>query len=326
MTSCEEVFELDDSDFTSRLVINEMFNDQSPWSIEISDSYFKIGGSADLITNAKVEIYDQNGIYIYELFHEGLGIYSQEDFGPSPKREYSVKVSAPGYQAVTATSFVPEKSKLSINSFSIIPNEKTEDVEVDFVIEDKSKLDSYYIWDIVSIDGDIEGGEYENPKQLSETWIDDLTNNSNDLITDQREILENNSFGDGTYSGTYSSLDGNRRISNVVGNNDVGLFNYAHEIVPVNKLDPKNSQTEVFNHGDVFDENTAEGGEAEKVLFKYELRVMTISKELFDYYISLEEHYRNQSNNSNQPKIPIYTNVSGGQGIFAGFSESVLPF
>lgn len=330
MTSCEEVYEFDNSDFVSKLVINELFNDNSPWSIEVSNSTNILDPttSTEFITDAKVEIYDQNDVFKYELYHQGLGIYGQDDFSPSPKRGYSVKVSAPGYEAVIATSFVPEKSKLQINHFSIIPNEKTEDVEVDFVIEDRSKLDSYYIWEIVNIEGDAEGSSSENLNQLSQTWIDDLTNNPNDLIKVQREILENNSFGDGTYSGTYSSLSGNRRISPGFGSGETELFNYSHEMTtPSSKLDPKDNQPEDINQGDVSDGNSSEGGETEKVEFKYELRVMAISKELFDYYSSVEEYYRNKDNNhSNQPPTEIYTNVSGGLGIFAGFSESVLKF
>ena len=114
MTSCEEEYEFESGDFVSKLVINELFNDDAPWSIEVSNSYFLLGEhpEAELISNAKVEIYDQNGVYKYDLLHQGLGIYGFEDYGPSPKRGYSVKVSAPGYKSVTATSFVPEKSKL----------------------------------------------------------------------------------------------------------------------------------------------------------------------------------------------------------------------
>ena len=79
------------------------------------------------------------------MYHIGNGEYGQDEFSPSPKRGYSVKVSAPGFRAVTAKSFVPEKSTLLINNYSITTNEKREEVEVDFEIEDQSKLESYYI-------------------------------------------------------------------------------------------------------------------------------------------------------------------------------------
>ena len=220
----------------------------------------------------------------------------------------------------------PKSQNCKIDNFSVIANEKNEDLEVDFVIEDKSELESYYIWEIVNIDPNGDGGQTENTNPLSQTWIDDLTNNPNHLITGQREILENNSFGDGTYTGTYSSLGRNRRISKGVGSGETELYNYAHETAALDK-DPNDTNPDFISQTGVSDDNSSGGEEADKVIHKYELRVMSISKELYDFYSSVEENYRNKDNNhSNQVIKPTYTNVSGGLGIFAGFSESVLQF
>ena len=62
--------------------------------------------------------------------------------------------------------------------------------------------------------------------------------------------------------------------------------------------------------------------------YRYELRVMSISKELYYYYTSVEEYLQNNQYNNHSHQVPqtIYTNVSHGHGIFAGFSESVVQF
>ena len=189
MTSCVEEFGIEDQDFESKLVVNALFDAESPWSVEVSNSanIFDPESKNEKITFAKVEIFDQNNDFLYELIHQGEGVYGRKDYSPSPKRGYSIKVTAPGYHAVTATSFVPEKSKLVINDFSIIPNEKYEDVEVDFNIEDNSQLESYYIWEVVSISGEDGGGTSSSNTQLSDTWIDALTNNPNDLVNTDRK-------------------------------------------------------------------------------------------------------------------------------------------
>lgn len=321
MMSCEEEIILDTGDFESKLVVNSLFNHEIPWSIHVSNTRNILDNSTriDDITNAKVEIYNQNNEFLYELYHIENGVYGREDFSPSPSRGYSVKVSAPGFHAVTAKSFVPEKSKLMIYNFSIIPNETYDDVEVDFEIEDRSKLESYYIWEIVSIDETTEGGNGVDP--LSKSWIDDLTNKSNALVEESREILEGDSFGDGTYRGTYNSIDGNRSIKLV---NNVPSVNAQHVTSLLAKAEPNVNLPEEINHHSLLNGNDEES-EGEKVVLKYELRVMSISKELYDYYSSVEEYIKFKNDSDGVP-YEIYTNVSNGLGIFAGFSESVIQF
>lgn len=342
MTSCVEEFPIVDKDFESKLVVNALFENGSPWLIDVSNTkdIFNPDSENEKITFAKVEIYDQNDEFLYELYHQEDGKYGREDYGPSPKRGYSVKVSALGYHPVTAKSFVPEKSTLLINNFSIITNEKENDVEVDFEIQDRSQLESYYIWEIVSIVGEGDGGSVVNPNQLSQTWINDLTNNPIELVSTDREFLGNGSFGDGTYQGTYNSTDGNRRIGSSNSGKDLadGISNSfidkEEEYTDAGIITTDTSISDLDEVVNITIEPVGGGAdddedeeEDEKVVLKYELRVMSISKELYNYYSSLEEYYQNGGNNhSNQSPFELYTNVTNGAGIFAGLSESVIQF
>ncbi|MDF1696433.1 MAG: DUF4249 family protein [Saprospiraceae bacterium] len=326
-TSCEEEIILERDDFKSELVVNSLFTNDSPWSVHVSNSkyIFDPDTKVENITNARVEIYDQNGNYIYDFYHVSEWVYAQDDIAPYPKRSYSIKVSVPGYHTVTAKSFVPEKSTLLINNFSITANETQNDVEVDFEIEDKSKLESYYIWEIVSIGED--GGDGDENGQLSKTWIDDLTNYSDDLVKGSREVLEGTSFGDGTYKGTYNSTEGNRSLGIGIGNGGELLDDFSEQILNIAKLDPNINLPGDINLNDPLNENSEDEDDPDKVEVNYELRVMSISKELYYYYSSVEEYLQNnQGNHSNQTPYSIYTNVTHGHGIFAGFSESVIQF
>ncbi len=335
MTSCVEEYEIEDKGFESKLVVNALFDSNSPWAVEVSKSVLAFDPEADneKITFAKVEIFDQNNEFRYELFHQGDGVYGNKEYGPSPKRAYSVKVSAPGFRSVTARGFVPEKSTLLINNFSIIQNDQKDDVEVDFEIEDRSKLESYYIWEVVNISDEDGGGENNSSSQFSDTWIDDLTNNPNELLSIDREFLGNGSFGDGTYQGTYSSLDGNKRIGNFNNASSSGISTsetLSEDISSMVKMDPTTTDpNEVIDQIDILEEGDPNNDEEDpdKIVYNYELRVMTISKELYNYYSSLEEYYRTgKDSHSHETPFILYSNVKNGAGIFAGFSESVIQF
>ena len=335
MSSCVEEYSIRDDDFESKLVVNALFENGSPWSVVVSNTsdIFDPETETERIDFAKVEIYDQNDKFLYELYHQEDGRYAREDYGPSPKRGYSIKVSATGYHPVTAKSFVPEKSILQINNFSIIPNDIKDDVMVDFEIQDKSQLESYYLWEVVCLNEDSDGETSSSANQLSQTWINELTNNPNALVNTDRKFLGNGSFGDGTYQGTYNSTDGNRRIGNTdIISNSGYTSNELEEELTSNILttDPTiGDPNEVVNDIDMLDNEGTNINEedVEKEVFKYELRVMTISKELYNYYSSLEQYYQNGGNNhSNQAPPQIYTNVKNGAGIFAGLSESVIQF
>jgi len=310
ISSCVEEIdpqELGLEDFKSQLVVNGLFDSDSSWEVEISKttSNYDPDADKDLISFATVEIYDQNNKFLYFLEHDGNGVYKKEDSKPSPKRAYSIKVSAPGFHAVTARGYVPEKSVLQINNYSIIENEEEDQVEVDFEIEDRSELKSYYLWEVVNLNRDDEGGGSSTTSQFSDTWINDLTNNPIDLVKRDREFLGNESFGDGKYQGSYNSSDGNRRV---MKETTVGVSTSAtltEDITYIFKMDPSvnnpDKVNDYVNHQDGGDVNI-DGGEENKIIHKYELRVMTISKELYDYYSSLEEYYqRGFHNHSDKP-------------------------
>jgi len=58
---------------------------------------------------------------------------------------------------------------------------------------------------------------------------------------------------------------------------------------------------------------------------KQYLRVMTVSNELFSYYKSVEKYLDDQKHNASFSQIPqIYSNISGGLGVFAGYTQKYV--
>lgn len=325
-SGCEETVELD-IDFQSRYVISSYFNSDSPWAVEISTSSNSLdpGSQIELIDDARITIYDQNYEELYELYHQENGIYSNEDKSPTAGRGYHIKVER-GADVLTAYSYVPENSKLKINNFTIVQEDKDEGIEVDFQIEDNSDLEAYFIWEIVEIEKEEDGSSVVNGDKLSDILINNLNSESPISETDKIEIISVGSYGNGTYSTIYSSLkgrNGNRSFGDAVTTYNTGKDFIAETQVGVGS-DDSIFEYDPTGDGEDGDPNVV-GGSTTTPDSVFELRVVSISRELYEHYNSVEAS-DGVVNGSNNKQFPIYTNVDNGIGIFAGFNESVIRF
>ncbi len=336
-TACEETVILD-VDFESRLVINSFFDSDSPWAVEVSTSENIIDPNShiELLENARVTIYDHNNIELYELYHIENGVYGREGYYPSPTKVYKIKVEA-GAKVVTAESYVPEQSKLQINNFEVVMKDKDEGVEVDFQIEDKSDIEAYYIWEIVSLE-DVEVGDdgVSSGKKLSDALIDNIENSSISSQIEKIEILGRGAFGNGTYSTVYNTLEG-RQSGGRFNPNVNGVFNAKDVTNDTDDIEVSDSDEDIDIIIDDYDDLVfsfdPNGDDDDPIVIenetedeeKFELRVVSISKELYLYYQSVENS-KGLSNTSDSEQYPLYTNVDKGLGIFAGFSESIIRF
>jgi hypothetical protein len=321
-SACEETVVLD-LDFESNLVINSFFDSNSPWAVEVSKSGNLLDQeeNIELIENAKVTIYDQDNIELYELYHIENGIYGNADKTPESAKGYYVKVEV-GPKVVTAYSYVPEKSILKINHFSVVLDDKDEGIEVDFQIEDKSNLEAYFIWEIVSLEKVEEGESVTHEENLSDALINNFHNSSSTSETEEIEIINSGIFGDGTYTTVYNTLKGRkggRSTTNNKPNSNSGnlildeSFNIEGFDDTIVAFDPNGDDDEPIDLGEVIKEDP-----------KFELRVVSISKEFFDWYNSVNS--KEVSNDTKTKQIRKYTNVENGLGVFAGFNESIIRF
>lgn len=72
--------------------------------------------------------------------------------------------------------------------------------------------------------------------------------------------------------------------------------------------------------------NVEDDGESSPIKeSKQYLRVMTVSNELYSYYKSVEKYLDDQKHNASFSQIPqIYSNISGGLGVFAGYTQKYV--
>lgn len=321
ITACEEAITLD-LPFESKLVINSFFDSNSSWEVEVSTNGNKFDDTENIefVTDARVIIYDQNNTELYELSHDQNGVYiSPEGYKPSTTRGYYIKVEV-GPEVLTAYSYVPEQSTLKINKFSIIEEDKSKGVEVDFQIEDKSNIEAYYIWEIVSVkEGD--NPDVNNNRKLSDALLDNLKSSEINSNIDKREIIGVGVFGDGTYSTVYSTLESGRSGRNSNVNPEVISDDNSFVKSDSDLLDKYEEHIVSFNPDEDGDNDLDGEEEGSNVEFQYELRVVSISKELYQFYNSYEA-----SLITGGSKKHMYTNVENGRGIFAGFNESTIQF
>lgn len=317
--ACEESIDLgiDSEDVDRRLVVNEFFSSGSPWSVEVTSSFFILedDAHAEPIEDAIVKIYNEKNEFIYDLYHQGNGIYGQDDYSPDVNRRYSISVTHEDFNPVTANSYVPENSGIKINEFNTIVEDKDEGVEVDFQIENSSNVNAYYIWEIISLEYETGGDITGEVGQLSDNFIKGLKEKSG-IPKNRQNVIGVGVFGDGTYSTTYSSFDDDNRW-------DGFGTGTANGVVPTTTVGPDLTNEEDYGDG----EGDGSGaGDPSVENFKYELRVVSISEELYRYYTSIEESDSNNPPNSVGNPVELYTNVNSGLGIFAGFHESKLKF
>jgi len=314
-------------EFENKLVVNSFFSSTHPWSVKVSSNGNRFDNTVNIeaIENATVEIYDGNGKFLYELFHTKDGEYSRGDFAPSSGQEYTIRVESRNFPDVVATSNVPAKSKLMINEFLEVVQEDEEGVEVDFVIEDDSKIESFYLWEVVLLNDDFPILEENNQTDFSKDFLNDLESEDIDLKGGDVKIIGGQVFNNGTYSTQSSSFENRRRNGVIrVSKGKITGDILANQILKPNNVLPNSYTIDDFIHGvNLAEDNETNNGPE----FKYELRVLSISKDLYNYYQSIDDYRKSGGTDSS-----IYTpykfksNVHNGLGVFAGFSESYIRF
>lgn|GEM_PF-2450556 len=331
-SSCEVEYEIDTTDYERSLVVNSLFSHDRPWSISVTNSKNLLDNEdvIDVVDNASVEIYNNNGEYLYDLYLDEEGNYSNEDRGPSYGQCYSVKVSASNFETVVAKDKVPQEGTLTINK-TFIKDEKDNiiDTEISFFIG-KQDQETYLVWELYTEEEIGEEGIPEIDRNLTNSWLNELYKNPRSIILGGGSTKVEKTF-DGNVTTTLNTLllldEGGRHSGLNIGNS--GIITNNDQLSRTKKLDTDDlSEVLPLNlgSGEGTDAEDTDGGDEEVVSDKFELRVMTISKELHDYYKSVEEYYKfNPTSTVVQPS-KVHSNVKNGYGMFAGYHEKVVTF
>jgi hypothetical protein len=276
------------NEFSPDIVVNSIFTADSLWQFELSTSenIFDPDSKSEKITDATIVVVEANGQLACNVEHIGNGLYKSDGCNPKVKNSYTLYINSPSYGSARATSTVPVAVNASVKLVSDLDGKSTFEV----ILVDESEDNNYYIWDLVEVElRDTNFVEQIESKTTSidiESWIDDL---SNEVGTIKGRALSSQlSISD-------DNFDGGTLSTTLIANNDL--------ITSIFKSNEQGIDIEV----------------------KTMLRVMTVSKELFEYYRSIETYlaYEDFKTSISDPTI-VYSNIEGGIGLFAGYTVQYL--
>ncbi|WP_116124499.1 DUF4249 domain-containing protein [Lewinella sp. IMCC34183] len=121
--SCEEAIELDIEIPKSRLVINSSFVPHQPVSLTVTATRPRGGAAVTEISDAQVSLLEGNELAEELTYHPNKesgqgGYYRTLAFRPEVGHDYTIHVSVPGYDPVTAVSSIPESVPIRALSVS----------------------------------------------------------------------------------------------------------------------------------------------------------------------------------------------------------------
>jgi hypothetical protein len=153
LLGCQKEIKIDFPKYTPKIVVNCFFNPDSTWKVHISSS-IPINGKENppLITNAKVELYEDN-IFVSNLKLSNKGYYISS-LKPIVNRRYTLKVNAPDFESVecsdkidsTTTSFTTkfDTTETFITVKNLTYSENIPVSTLQLIIKDDPNINNYY--------------------------------------------------------------------------------------------------------------------------------------------------------------------------------------
>ncbi len=162
-TSCEKYLEFDEEIKEPKIVVNSIIHPDSVFKVHLSRSLSVIdNGDLTSIENGTVEIYNENGALIETLTHNQYGEY-RGNLNPSEGQTYQLKVSAIGYESVSAIDYIPSLVNISnVDTTGVENIDGFKELKLEVSFQDPQNIQNYYQIEIIRtqiVNGDL----FENP-------------------------------------------------------------------------------------------------------------------------------------------------------------------
>lgn len=288
-STCERSLDVELPAPAPKLVVVCNFTNNEELRVRVSRSRYLLDESPeDYIADAVVELFQG------DQFLETLSLvvpqeprvspyYVTKNTAPQTGIVYLIKVSAPGFETVMAQSAIPQT--INIQEFEVGDVEETPGAN-------PGSLRYAYLISLAFQDPpDVENFYHLNFYQQILDYID--IGGDTLILRDYLQPVVFNSFNDNNYLLAY--FGGGVLIED--GPYDGRTLNYSFpmgiEIFPANQR-----------------------------LGKIFVELRSVSKEYYYFHNSLSRQQNNNGSGNNEP-IFIYNNIENGQGIFAGYSQSL---
>ncbi len=323
--SCEDRREFEVNDFEKEIVLNAIISTDSIWNINLS--YTKsIFDDTDFeqINNASVKIKDLSNGQSFFLDTKKTGNYTR-DLNPVEGHEYEINVNIPSRQEIHAITYVPSVLEVDVVSNLVIDENGNENIEIGLEITDNPNEENYYVWELLEVD----------PKYFNETKAAPISTKYEeepvDNVTPEDPI---DTDGGGINPGNIGNTNGTLTAGDIFSFNtlqddseyqskslndpsffsesDVKAGKIANKLILASSLISSINDNYVINESGTIEE--------ERVPL-FELKIMAVSSDLYDYLRTYQQYKRSEIINSSfADPIIIHSNIRNGLGIFGGYN------
>lgn len=194
-SSCEMVVDIDVPRQPDKLVVNCVFEEGDIWEARVSKSNYILDDSPiSPINNAIVQIFDKDQLVTTLSPNQIPGYYVSTDSKPIANKEYQIRVSAPGFEAISGSATTKSSVEIISSKYTRrgIPSDYLTYDEVELVFED-IEGESYYEISVIAYQYNYGYDEWGEPYVIDSfptSWH--LT--SNDPSIEQDEIDLSNAY------------------------------------------------------------------------------------------------------------------------------------
>jgi hypothetical protein len=299
LVSCTKTIDFDDEQHSNQVVVNGII-----WPGEAFTLYLTQSGSIlkDWQTNTPLEgtldLYEEDRLI--HPFPSQRGVFSAPDLSPKAGKSYRIVVTVDG-RAVSAETRIPAQAEvISTDTTSLRNTDGSRTIHYQFKLKDGDGEDYYRI--IVRNENLVQVSDVGDPARkyyLNETYYQiqsedpvfkTVYNNSEGAVLNQGPGNDYFIFPDTYFQGKEYTLE--FQVSTYyIGSNEYG--------------DPG---------------NPVAGTQKKLIYDRNVVHVQRLSKELYHYlkYLKLYNHFHD---NPFAEPVSVYSNVTNGAGIFAGFND-----
>lgn len=291
VSSCEVVVDIDLPDQAPPLVVNSFFTPDSLMKVHLSSglsyssSFSERRGEFPPVNNAQLALWHETELISSSPTSLGDGIFTFP-FMPENDKEYTLRVSAEGFDEVEGTDIIPKAPDVSsFSAYQAEPNANK--MEVKLGINDPAGQKNFYSLYITSQHENI-----EIPTGNSQTFGPDLKHaETSDPVLADADFLDTEEF---SFTEVYFTDD---------------LFN--------------GQSREITFSISGFSLNYP--GHSPNVLNKthLEIHLLAISEDLYRYKRSANQH-KDVARDPFAEPLSVHSNMSNKVGIFAGYQTTVV--
>lgn len=332
----------------SQVVVNALFTEDEPWKILLTYSKGAEDSTDRYIDNATVTIRSATEEILAE--HTGDGVYSSESY-PQTGTAYTLTVELPGFRTITATSSVPGKPECEVLPFGTVwskymfPNDLLDYDVLPVSVSMGNAGEEFYRFqfkkynpefrylvspeaiesmrkksipeDILAVLDDLYGQYYDNPyfvvqytRQFANKYSPAELSTFEQIVI--REVIKERVEEYDTER--FSLLPVFSDCSWIVN-----IASYTNAVIGENK----NEQDAGLFLGDWNLSWAMQNGKKEDK--EYWLYIETCSPEFYRYYKTYILQV-SQRMNPYAETIKVYSNITNGVGIFAGYNRQMIHF